>query len=88
LAQDAVTINKTIDHLTNHLLIREPNDKTILGSLVLVLGLDDELAALAVIRFALATTTKLDLETTKVRLTLGTADESLLSISKILLGYG
>jgi hypothetical protein len=94
LTQDPITVDQTKDNLTNHLFVREPDDETIFGSLVFVLGLDDEFTTLTVIRFAFPTTTELDLETTKVRLALGTADEYLFDdddgdiFSMRALGYG
>ena len=61
MADDAVTVHETVDNLADNLFVGEANDQTVLGGLVLVLGLADQALALAVVRLSFATTTELDL---------------------------
>mmetsp|Transcript_15912 Transcript_15912/g.20137 ORF Transcript_15912/g.20137 Transcript_15912/m.20137 type:complete len:297 (+) Transcript_15912:312-1202(+) len=55
-SQNAIAIDERVGDLTNNLTVGKSNDETVLGGLVLVLGLGAETFALAVIGFTFATT--------------------------------
>jgi hypothetical protein len=66
--QDTVTIDERVGNLADNLTVGETNDETVLGRLVLVLGLAAETLALTVVGTSLAATTELDLVALVVRL--------------------
>mmetsp|Transcript_4389 Transcript_4389/g.9415 ORF Transcript_4389/g.9415 Transcript_4389/m.9415 type:complete len:259 (+) Transcript_4389:231-1007(+) len=67
LAEDAITIDERVHNLADHLTIGETNDQTVLGRLVLVLGLADQAFSLTVVRLTFTATTELDLVSRVVR---------------------
>lgn len=76
-ADNLVTDDLSLDHLHCNILVREANDKTVLGGLVLVLVLGDELVPLAVIGVSRSSSCKLDLVPLEVGLVLDNFDERL-----------
>jgi len=68
--KDVVTVDAGVDDLADDVAVGETDDKTVLGRVVLVLVLGDELAALTVVSLALTTTTEGGLETLEVSLVL------------------
>lgn len=76
-SQDLITGQLGINKLTNHISVGEANDKAVLGSVVLVLILDDETLTGIVVRLSLTATTVLDLVTLEVGLVLDQLDERL-----------
>ena len=75
LAQDAVAVDEGVGDLADHLRVGEADDQTVLGALVLVLGLGDEALALPVVRAALAAAAELHLVPAEVALRLLELDE-------------
>lgn len=77
LAKNAISVNETVNDLTDHLAVGEPDHETVFGALVFVFGLNDKLTALAVVGLTFASTAKFDLVSTKVGLVFRGANESL-----------
>jgi hypothetical protein len=77
LDENAIAIDQRIHDLANDETVREANDKTVLGRLVLVLVLADETLSLTVVRPSLAASTELDLKAGKVGLVLLNFDKRL-----------
>jgi len=66
LAKDAITVDEGVGDLADDLGVGETNDQTVLGALVLVLGLSAKALALTVVSPSLAATAELDLVTAEV----------------------
>jgi hypothetical protein len=75
LGQDAVAIDERIGDLANDLGVGETDDKTVLGTLVLVLVLRTQTLALTVIGLSLAAATELDLVPREITLASSGFDE-------------
>jgi len=75
--KNAVTVDETVNNLADDLLVGETDDKTVLGRLVLVLGLAAKTLSLTVVGLSGATTTELDLEPGEIRLVLLDLDKRL-----------
>ena len=77
MTDDTVAVNETVDNLADNLLVGEANDQTVLGRLVLVLGLAYQTLALTVIRLAFTATTEFDLVAAVIRLGANVLDKDL-----------
>ena len=77
LGEDVVTVDLGVDDLAGDVTVGETNDKAVLGSVVLVLGLRNETLARVVVGTTLSSTTVLDLVTREVGARLDSLDERL-----------
>lgn len=77
LAHNLVAIDLRVNDLTDDESVRETDHKTILGRLILVLGLNNETLSLTVVSLSLTTTAELDLVPGKIGLVLLNLNESL-----------
>ena len=75
---DAVAFDPGVGDLTADVLVGDADDHAVLGRVVLVLGLNDQLLAGIVVSLALPAPAELDLEPLEVGLVLDNFDERLL----------
>lgn len=76
-AHNPVPVDRRIRNLRNDVAVRDPNDKSILGGVVLVVVLVDETTSRVIVGFAASSAFELDLKSLKVRLILYYLDEVL-----------
>jgi hypothetical protein len=77
LSKDTVSVNERVSNLTDNVSVGETNNKTVLGRLVLVLGLTAKTFALTVVGTSLTSTTELNLVAAEVGFALLYLGESL-----------
>ena len=63
-------------YLSSNVLLRITNNKTVLGSVILILGLDDQGTTLLVVSLTTTTTSELHLEALKVHIVLNNFDKT------------
>lgn len=76
-ANNAVTFNASISNLTRDVAVAQTNNQTVLGSVVLVLILEDESLPGLVVSLSLTTPLELDLVPLEVLLVFNNFDETL-----------
>jgi hypothetical protein len=72
-----ISVNTSVNHLAEDILVGESNNKSVLGSIVLIFRLKYEVLSCLVISFSLSASTVFDLETLKVLLVLDKLGEPL-----------